>query len=154
MLWPVVQTPAFAGPQNDASTDRTAQVRQASKDVMPFSMEATQHRFRKTETGGVQTVVARDSDVGQTKMVREHLHRIAEQFSARDFSGPAHVHGQSMPGLSEMRASKPGELEVAYAEVPDGGTVTYVAHTQPLVDAVHRWFDAQVSDHGPDARAQ
>ena len=98
MLWAVVQTPAFAGPQDDPSTDRTAQVRHASKDVMPFSMEATQHRFRKTDTGGVQTVVARDPDVGQTKLIREHLRRIAEQFSARDFSGPGTFTGNPCPG--------------------------------------------------------
>jgi len=137
-----------------APRSRDDQVREASKDVMPFSMGATQHIFRKTHDGGVQTVVVRKPDEQQTTMVRQHLRQLAEQFRARDFTGPAHIHGATMPGLSEMRASEPTDLDVTYADVSGGGQITYSAHTRALVDAVHRWFDAQVSDHGRDARAE
>jgi hypothetical protein len=91
-------------------------------------------------------VVTRKPDAAQTAMVRSHLRQIVEQFRARDFSGPAHIHGSSMPGLHEMRSSRPDELDVAYADLANGGQVTYTAHTSAMIDAVHRWFD-----HGRDA---
>jgi len=43
------------------------------------------------------------------------------------------------------------DLRVAYEEIPDGAEVRYVGNTQAVTDAIHRWFDAQVSDHGHDA---
>lgn len=137
-----------------APMSRDDQVREASKDVMPFSMGATQHIFRKTDDGGVQTVVVRQPDEQQTTMVRQHLRQIADQFRARDFTSPTHIHGETMPGLSEMRASEATDLDVTYADVSGGGQITYFAHTRALVDAIHRWFDAQVSDHGRDARTE
>jgi hypothetical protein len=57
------------------------------------------------------------------------------------------------PGFAKCDRRKPVELDIAYADVPNGGRITYTAHTPALVDAVHRWFDAQVSDHGRDAHA-
>lgn len=133
-------------------THRVEQVREASKDVMPFDMGATQHVFRKTDTGGIQSVVTRAPNARQTELIRQHLRRITDQFNARDFAGPAHIHGASMPGLEEMRASRPADLSVAYSDIDGGGQITYVAKTPGLIDAVHRWFDAQVADHGADAQ--
>ena len=133
-------------------TDRTERIHKDSKGVMPFSMDSTQHVFRKTDSGGVQAVTTRKPDPDQEALVRAHLRKITAQLQARDFSGPAHLHGAAMPGLRQMRESKTDQLEVTYADTTDGGQITYVAHTPALVDAVHRWFDAQVSDHGADAR--
>jgi hypothetical protein len=88
---------------------------------------------------------------GQVAMIRSHLSEIADSFARRDFAQPATIHGADMPGLAEMRASRPGELDVTYREIDDGAEIDYAAHTPELVVAVHRWFDAQVSDHGRDA---
>lgn len=139
---------------HDASMERQAEVSERGKDVMPFDLAATLHVFTKTRTGGVQKVVARRAqDAGQARLVREHLKEIEGQFRQGDFSGPAHIHGDAMPGLPELKAAGPGAVQVAYREVPAGAELVYTSADPKLVEAIHRWFDAQVADHGHDAQA-
>lgn len=140
---------APAGPSADA--DRQAQVHARGPDVMPFALDATQHVFEKTSDGGVQRVVARAGHTDQVARIREHLQSVAHAFMARDFSGPAHIHGADMPGLAELKAAAPAELTVSYRDIDNGAEVTYRGATEPLRDAIHRWFDAQLADHGHDA---
>lgn len=69
--------------------------------VMPFDLEKTTHVFRMTESGGVQRVVAVDAgDKEQITMIRQHLEHEAGRFQRGDYSDPAAIHGESMPGLA------------------------------------------------------
>jgi hypothetical protein len=133
---------------------RQAEVANRGKDVMPFSLNATTHFFTKTSQGGVQQVVAKNaSEEAQVKLVRQHLQEIRGQFLKGDFSGPAHVHGRAMPGLVELQSAKPGQIAIAYKDVPGGAALTYETSQAALVTALHKWFDAQLADHGKDAMA-
>lgn len=137
-----------------ADAAREAEVARRGPDVMPFDLKATQHIFTKKADGGIQRVVARrKGDSAQVKLVREHLRDIESRFSQGDFSGPAHIHGEDMPGLAQLRAAKPGDIRIAYREVPGGAELSYRTGQPGLVSALHAWFDAQVSDHGADAMA-
>lgn len=137
-----------------AKVQREADVARRGKDVMPFSLPATRHIFTKTAQGGVQQVVARNAgDAEQVKLVRRHLREIREQFLQGDFSGPAHIHGQEMPGLAELRGARPGEIAIHYRDIEGGAELTYATSAAPLVAALHQWFDAQLADHGRDAMA-
>ncbi|NEX64640.1 aspartate carbamoyltransferase [Noviherbaspirillum galbum] len=131
---------------------RQAEVAERGKDVMPFSLPATTHVFTKNAEGGVQRVVAKSStDASQVKLVRQHLREIREQFLKGDFSGPAHIHGQDMPGLAELRKARPGQIDIVYQDVKGGAQLIYRTKEASLVTALHQWFDAQLSDHGKDA---
>lgn len=135
-----------------ADAQRQAEVSRRGKDVMPFSLPATTHVFIKSAEGGVQRVVAKNSsDPAQVKLIRQHLQEIGEQFLKGDFSGPSHIHGQDMPGLVELKEAKPGQLDIAYEDVKGGAQLTYKTKEATLVAALHKWFDAQLSDHGKDA---
>jgi len=136
-------TPASAQRQND--------VREKGASVMPFSLDQTLHTFKKTDTGGVQQVRASNAAADQVAMIRSHLHSIEKSFSARDFSAPAHIHGSDMPGMAEMKAANPGELAVIYRDLDDGAELDYASHSAAIIAAIHRWFDAQLADHGADA---
>jgi hypothetical protein len=137
-----------------AATQQQAEVAKRGKDVMPFSLKATTHVFVKTAAGGVQRVVVKNAaDVAQVSLVRTHLQSIRQQFLKGDFAGPAHIHGASMPGLSELRAAKPGEITIDYRDVDGGAELEYRTSSGAMVAALHKWFDAQVADHGADAMA-
>lgn len=121
--------------------------------VMPFDLEATTHVFEPTGSGGVQTVVADDpNDAEQIALVREHLIDEAERFRRGDFGDPAMIHGQEMPGLAVLESSS-DSLTVSYREVPAGGEITYRSTEPEVVQALHDWFAAQLSDHGQHAMA-
>ncbi|HJQ08632.1 MAG TPA: hypothetical protein VJ836_04095 [Candidatus Saccharimonadales bacterium] len=43
-------------------------------------------------------------------------------------------------------------MQFTYDDLADGGRITYKASNQTAINALHTWFDAQVSDHGSDTR--
>lgn len=135
-----------------ADAQRQAEVSQRGRDVMPFSLAATTHIFTKNAEGGVQQVVAKKStDTDQVKLIRQHLQEIRGQFLKGDFSGPTHIHGQDMPGLADLKAAKPGQIVIGYKDIEGGAELTYKTQDMALVAALHKWFSAQLSDHGKDA---
>ncbi len=152
MLATLLSTAALVASAADAQ--RQAEVARRGAEVMPFSLAATTHVFTETADGGVQRVVAkRADDAKQIALVREHLHAIQAAFSTGDFSAPAQIHGMQMPGLATLKAAKPGQIAIAYQDVPAGAELTYRSADATLVAAIHQWFGAQLADHGHDAMA-
>ena len=129
-------------------------VHHMSHHVMPFDMSKTIHVFRMTESGGVQKVLARDlSETDQILLIRQHLRHEAEKFRRGDYSDPTKLHGADMPGLAELRAN-PHKVKVFYSELPGGAQLTFETKDLSMLTAIHRWFGAQLSEHGADAKAE
>ena len=132
---------------------RQAEVAARGAQVMPFELTATSHVFTKNRNGGLQQVLVRNpKDKDQLRLVRSHLREIAGHFQAGDFSAPARIHGQAMPGLAQLQQARPGEISVHYRELHNGAQIRYATSNPALVAVLHQWFDAQLSDHGTDAR--
>ena len=135
-----------------ASEQRLDEVTTRGAHVMPFSLEKTTHIFTKTPQGGVQQVVAKAAaDVEQIRLIREHLMEISQKFARGDYSDPTRIHGDDMPGLKVLKAAQPGQLDIAYRELPAGAEITYATEDRTLIAAIHQWFDAQLSDHARHA---
>jgi hypothetical protein len=131
-----------------ASKARQEEVAKRGAEVMPFSLKRTVHIFAKTKSGGIQEVLAKDpSDTPQIMLIREHLSKISKEFAQGDFSDPAKIHGNDMPGLQELERARPGQLRITYKELPNGGQIEYSSDNTGLTEAIHRWFDAQLADH-------
>jgi hypothetical protein len=130
---------------------RQEHVHNMGTGVMPFDISKAIHVFEMTEDGGIQQVVVRDpADVKQVMLIQQHLQHEAERFRRGDFSDPAALHGADMPGLRELSAGA-NHLVVTYAPLEDGGEIRFATQDRRLVTAVHRWFGAQLSEHGADA---
>jgi hypothetical protein len=139
-------TPTHASEK--ASKARQEEIAKRGAHVMPFSLERTLHIFAKTKSGGIQQVVAKDpSDTGQITLIRKHLSMISKEFAQGNFSAPASIHGSNMPGLAELEKARPDQLRIEYQELPDGAQIEYSSDAPGLVEAIHRWFDAQLADH-------
>jgi hypothetical protein len=135
-----------------ASDARLDGVAQRGAQVMPFDLEQTVHIFFKTEKGGVQQVVAKEeTNAEQIRLVRTHLSEIARKFLKGDFSDPARIHGEDMPGLAELRKAQPGRIKIGYQELANGGQIDYSSDDPGLVQAIHQWFDTQLRDHARHA---
>lgn len=120
--------------------------------VMPFDLEKTLHIFNKVENGGVQQVIVKDkNDTTQIALIREHLSKIAREFNAGDFSNPVKIHGENMAGLPAMRTAEKGSLSIVYKELSDGAQIDYTSEKADLINAIHQFFDAQLSDHARHA---
>ncbi|MGD2168077.1 MAG: hypothetical protein PVF63_08220 [Gammaproteobacteria bacterium] len=102
----------------------------------------------------MQTVVVRDARAAdQISFIQQHLRHESERFQRGDYSDPAALHGTDMPGLSELRAGA-SSVEVSYTDLPMGGEIRFETTDLHLLTAIHRWFGAQLSEHGADARAE
>jgi len=129
-------------------------VHQMAHSVMPFGMSKTVHIFKMTESGGVQRVIVKDAgDTDQIALIQQHLKHEAEKFQHGDYSDPVMLHGADMPGLKELEADA-SAIKVSYATLSEGAEITFETTDIHLLTAIHRWFGAQLSEHGADARAE
>jgi hypothetical protein len=130
---------------------RQEEVAKRGAQVMPFDLEQTSHVFQKLDDGGLQKVVVKDpSNKKQIALIQSHLKEESENFRKGDFSDPAKIHGEDMPGLAELKAGT-GRIDVRYTALSDGAQIRYTTKDAKLITALHRWFDAQLSDHGHHA---
>lgn len=154
LIAPGVPAAAAEPREHRPDAQRQADVARRGAQVMPFDLAKTTHVFAKTAGGGTQRVVAKDpKDVEQVRLVRSHLRAVGPQFRRGDYGAPEQIHGASMAGLEALRRAPPGAISVRYADTPAGGMLTYASRDPELIAALHRWFDAQLSDHGADAMA-
>ena len=133
---------------------RQEHIHNMGHSVMPFDVSKTMHIFKMTEFGGVQQVVSKDpGDLDQIALIRQHLQHEAEMFQAGNYSDPTKLHGADMPGLKELKDGA-SRIKVTYAKLPSGAEIIFETTELHLLTAVHRWFGAQLSEHGADARAE
>ena len=139
------------GTVSNGTPSRQDEVARKGATVMPFDLARTTHFFDDNATGGVQTVTANEKlDPVQVDLVRAHLATEAEHFARGDFSDPARIHGNGMPGLQAL-ARGSARLRVTYRDIPGGASLAFSSDDPALVEAIHAWFAAQRSDH--DAHA-
>jgi len=128
------------------------EIAKRGSQVMPFALEKTLHQFTPTANGGVQRVIARDSqDSEQIALIQQHLLDMTKKFSQRDFSGPGYIHGANMPGLQTLAAASANQLQIDYTSEKNGASIQYSSQDAEIVTAIHQWFAAQLHDHGADA---
>jgi hypothetical protein len=147
----IVLSTVLAGCGNDHDdrlAARRAEVAEHGAHVMPFDVNTTTHRFRPTGDGLVETVVADDpTDTAQVELIRQHLAHEAGSFAHGDYSDPAAIHGDTMPGLTELEAGA-DRIDVTYSDETAGGRITYSTADPALVAALRTWGQAQTTDHG------
>ncbi len=130
---------------------RQAQVAARGAQVMPFDLEQTIHVFQRLDDGGRQTVTVKDpANAPQIALIQSHLQHEADRFRQGDFSDPARIHGDDMPGLAELKTGF-AQIDIRFTALPNGGEIRYTTADPSLVMALHHWFIAQVSDHGRHA---
>ena len=128
-----------------------AMVHHMGHEVMPFDLNKTQHIFEMTDSGGIQQVVTKaPNDTSQVSLIQQHLQHEAMRFSKGDYSDPASLHGAQMPGLKELAAGE-AKVKVEYSALPNGAQILFTTQDIHLITAIHRWFGAQLADHGADA---
>lgn len=132
-------------------TNSQTAVHDMGSQVMPFDLDQTTHIFEMTESGGIQQVIANDpSDSAQIALIQQHIQHETMMFRAGDFSDPTSLHGVDMPGVKEL-ATGVAQIKIGYAALPNGAQIAFTTQDLRLITAIHRWFGAQLSDHGSDA---
>ena len=128
------------------------EVQQRTQQVVPYALDQTQLTFTKTVHGGVQHVVAKSADnTQQIKLIQANLLKMASDFRKGDFSVTEHIHGANMPGLAQLRMAETDNIKYEYKALPNGAQIHYSTEYPQYVQALHEWFDAQMSEHNNEA---
>ena len=133
---------------------RQEHVHHTGQSVMPFDLTKTTHIFRMTDSGGVERVIVKDTTAkDQVALIQRHLRHEADAFQRGDYSDPASLHGADMPGLKDLQTGA-AHIKVSYSALPNGAEITFETTDLHLLTAIHRWFGAQLSEHGADATSE
>lgn len=126
-------------------------VHQRMQQLVPYKLDQVRQTFTKTVHGGVQHVIAKSAgDTRQIKLIQAHLSEIAGQFRKGDFSVTERMHGADMPGLTQLKMAKTDDIRFEYKTLDNGAQIHYSTEYPQFVQALHEWFDAQISEHGSD----
>lgn len=114
--------------------------------AMGVDQYTSTHKFDALADGG-RIELQRDVDdsAGVTE-IRRHLQEIAAAFKSGDFSTPAFVHLQKVPGAETM-AAKRALIAYEYRDLPRGGELRLVSKDAEAVAAIHRFMEFQRTEH-------
>jgi hypothetical protein len=137
-----------------AQVSQQEHVHHMSRGVMPFDISRSMHIFKMTVEGGIERVVVREPGASdEIALIQQHLRHEAERFQKGLYTDPAQLHGANMPGIRELVESA-SQIRVSYSALPDGAEIIFATRDLHALTAVHRWFGAQLSEHGADAKAE
>jgi hypothetical protein len=107
----------------------------SSGQAVTFDRGSMARSFQATEGGGIEQVVARDPvDALQVDRARAYLRGEAEAFQQGRYEDPARSHGMEMPGSKELEGGY-SRVQTSYADLPNGGQLTYAGPDPVLVQA-------------------
>ena len=150
-------SPSTALPVRPSAGDSAfaaVQARGGEARGMGVDQATSVHRFDLLPDGGRIELQRNDvSDSGGIAQIRTHLRGIVTAFEAGDFSTPAFVHMQQVPGAVTMAAQR-AAIRYRYKDLPAGGEVQIRTSDSSAVRAVHAFVQFQRAEHragGADA---
>ncbi len=113
---------------------------------MGVDQYASTHVFDALPDGGrIEYQHDRDDSAG-IEQIRRHLREIQAAFEAGDFSTPAFVHAQQVPGTDVMAARRE-HIEYVYRDLPRGGELRLITEDAQALEAIREFMAFQRSDH-------
>ena len=116
-------------------------------DTLGVTHDSTHHAFRLFDDGAAIELRANsESDNPTVQAIRKHMHAIADQFKANDFSTPMFVHDKEPDGVATIKQLH-SAIDFRYEELPAGARVRMHSANSDAVDALHRFMKFQIVEH-------
>ena len=128
------------------SAFKAMQARGADRRAMGVDQNTSMHQFDALPDGGRIELVRTVDDSAGVAQIRKHLREIAAAFKKGDFSIPAFVHQQSVPGTAVM-AKKRDVITYTERDLPRGGEVRITTKDPEAIAAIHEFMAFQRHDH-------
>lgn len=121
-------------------------MQQRGRSAMGVDQYTSIHRFDALRDGGrIELQRDRDDPAG-TSQIRAHMREIASAFSSGDFSTPAAVHMQAVPGTDVMRAKR-RVIQYSPSDLPRGAALRIRSSDPAAIAAIHRFLAVQRKEH-------
>jgi len=132
-------------PSPDVDADFTA-LQARGEAGMGVDQYASTHLFDVLADGGRIEFQNDTEEAAAVSTIRNHLREIQAAFKAGDFSIPAFVHAQKVPGTAVM-AERKEHIEYLYRELPRGGELRLVTTDPAALLAIQEFMAFQRADH-------
>ena len=129
-----------------------ASMQARGEHAMGVDQRTSTHVFDALPDGGRIELQRDVNDPEGAAHIREHLQQIAQAFAAGDFSTPAFVHMQQVPGTSVL-AAKRAAIQYTYRELPRGGELRIVTQDAQALAAIHEFMAFQREHHRAGGKA-
>lgn len=136
----------MTNPRPDTADTTFAGLQQRGEKAMGVDQYTSTHKFDALPDGGRIELQRDVDDSAGVAQIRAHLNEIAKAFKSGDFSTPAFVHMQQVPGTSVM-AAKRGVISYTYRDLPRGGELRIVTKDREALDAIREFMAFQRQDH-------
>ena len=114
--------------------------------AMGVDQDRSTHRFTDLPDGGRIELTSDVEDSAATAAIRKHFTDIEKAFAAGDFSIPAMVHDQEVPGTDVMKA-RAAAITYRMRPVPRGAELRITTRDRTALAAVHRFLRFQRTEH-------
>lgn len=123
-----------------------AAMQMRGEKAMGVDQYTSTHKFDALPDGGRIELQRDVDDTAGVSQIRAHLNEIATAFKSGDFSTPAFVHMQQVPGTRVM-AAKRGVISYTYRDLPRGGELRIVTKDPEALEAIREFMAFQRQDH-------
>jgi hypothetical protein len=123
-----------------------AELQARGHEAMGVDQYTSVHLFDALPDGGRIELQRAVDDPDGVAQIRAHLQEIVRAFESGDFSTPAFVHAQEVPGTAVM-AAKRDAITYTYRDLPAGGEVRIVTQDAAAIAAIHAFMEFQRDDH-------
>ena len=128
----------------DDTAFRAMQMR--GRVVMGVDQYTSIHRFDALPDGGRIELQRDRDDTAGALAIRDHMRAIARAFAAGDFSAPATVHLETVPGVRVMRARRKA-IRYETSDLARGAALRIRTSDRDAVAAVHEFLAYQRREH-------
>jgi hypothetical protein len=135
-----------AGATHSHHDSAFAAMQERGKAAMGVDQYASTHHFDSLKDGGRIVLVRDDGDSTDVVKIRAHMREIARAFASGNFSTPAAVHLQQVPGADVMAARR-GAIQYAARDVPRGAELRIRTTDPAALEAIHRFMAFQRAEH-------
>jgi hypothetical protein len=137
-----------APPKQAKKTTDTAFVsmQERGKKAMGVDQYTSTHKFDSFPDGGRIELQHDTDDSVAVAAIRDHIREIATAFKSGDFSTPAFVHMQSVPGTKKMAALR-SKITYTAHNLPRGAELHISTKDTSAVAAIHEFMAFQRGEH-------
>ena len=123
-----------------------ASMQQRGKQAMGVDQYTSTHKFDSSPTGGRIELQRDNDDSTGVATIRAHIRDIARAFKSGDFSTPAFVHMQAVPGTKEMAALR-SKISYEVRDLPRGAELNITTADATAINAIHQFMAFQRGEH-------
>jgi hypothetical protein len=113
---------------------------------MGVDQYTSSHKFDALPDGGRIELVRDTDDSAGVAQIRLHIREIAHAFSKGDFSTPALVHMQAVPGTRVMTAKR-ALITYVQGDLPRGAELRIRTSDREALRAIHEFMAFQRGEH-------